>query len=140
MVEEKERWINMTEAAILIALLLHRPIGLVGTVYEMGGLSAVVVVEYESEFCITSYRKEKDGFSYGLFQLYDKCHEQYRDDLLLHIVYGVRFWRECMAKGKTIARAYSYFNSGNARTSIEKGREVQRKYDSLAKYIWRRMR
>ena len=155
----------MTEAALIIALLLNRPVGLVKTVYDMAGLSGVCVVEYESQFNEHAWCKEaRGGTSYGLFQLYDKYHPQYRDDLLLHLVYGAEFWKACLEKANggagrmvvnrplqgpcfkpmtsapSIAVAYSYFNSGNSRTSIIKGKAVEAKYNSLAMYLWRRTR
>jgi hypothetical protein len=132
----------MTECALLIALLLHRPPGLVSTVYEMAGLSGVCVVEYESQFNDHAFRREElGGTSYGLWQLYDRCHEQYRSDILLHIVAGVFFWSKCMEKGNgSIARAYSIYNSGSPTRSIEKGRAVARRYESWELYLWRRMR
>jgi hypothetical protein len=49
------------EAAMLIALLLGRPAGLVSTVYAMGGLDAVAVCEYESQFNPRAWRREREG-------------------------------------------------------------------------------
>jgi hypothetical protein len=148
------------EAALLIALLLGRPAGLVSTVYAMGGLDAVAVVYYESRFNERAWRREREGSSFGLFQLYDKYHEQYRDDLLLHIVTGVAFLEECKNGAAfpgvsitgpeqrnirsqprlSLARAYSIYNSGSPRRSIAKGREVEALRDGMAMYLWRRMR
>ena len=85
--------------ALLLAALLHRDPALVACVYDMGGLDAVVVVEYESQFNPRAWRREARGTSWGLFQLYSKCHEQYRDDPLLHIVAGVAFLKECEMRG-----------------------------------------
>jgi hypothetical protein len=131
----------VAEAALMIALLLHRPVGLVSTIYDVAGLSGVCVVEYESNFSVTACRREeKGGNSYGLWQLYSECHRQYRDDLLMHCVYGAEFWRACLAKGGTVARGYSLYNSGHPTRSIEKGRAVARRYESLAMYLWRRLR
>jgi hypothetical protein len=154
----------MTECALFIALLLGRPPGLVATVYEMAGLSGVVVCDYESQFNEKAWRREAEGTSWGLWQLYSKCHPQYRDDLLLHLAYGADFWNKCIARSGvcrkdegdhrlpttfgannppprfSIARAYSIYNSGSPTRSIEKGRAVQRRYESLAMYLWRRMR
>ena len=155
----------MIEAALMLAALLHRDPSLVACVYEMGGLDAVVVVEYESQFNPRAWRRETEGTSWGLFQLYSKCHKQYRDDLLLHIVAGVEFLKECeiRAEGQeactwasrmdpdgtntdasptahSLAIAYSIYNSGSPWKSIAKGRAVERKRDSLALYLWRRLR
>jgi hypothetical protein len=131
----------VTEAAFLIAMLLGRPTGLVTTVYEMAGLEGVCVVEYESHFNTRAWRREAaGGTSFGAWQLYDKFHPQYRDDLLLHLAYGAEFWKKCMEKGGTVARAYSIWNSGNTWTSIKKGKEVDRKVNSLAMYLYRHFR
>jgi hypothetical protein len=131
----------VAECALLIALLLHRPPGLVATVYEMAGLSGVVVCEYESQFCVTAWKREAmGGTSWGVWQLWSECHPQYRDDLLLHLVYGAEFWKVCLEKGGTVARGYSLYNSGSPWRSIDKGRAVARRYESLAMYLWRRLR
>jgi hypothetical protein len=159
----------VTEAALLIALLLHRPPGLVATVYDMAGLSGVVVCEYESQFCVTAWKKEAaGGSSYGVWQLWSECHTQFRDDLLLHLVYGAEFWKACLEKScrvsvqggctgrqrgrqvaggavrfgalPSIAVAYSIYNSGSPWRSIIKGRQVEAKYNSLSMYLWRRLR
>lgn len=169
----------MPEAALLIAMLLHRPVGLVSTVYDMAGLSGVCVVEYESQFNEKAWRREaRGGTSWGLWQLWSECHPQYRDDLLMHLVYGAEFWKACLEKANmsgvvrgtsirqttaelddqvigrphegcgngerhhsfSIARAYSIWNSGSPWRSIEKGKAVERKYNSLAMYLYRRMR
>jgi hypothetical protein len=155
----------MAEAALLIAMLLHRPPGLVATVYDMAGLSGVVVCEYESQFNERAWRREeRGGTSWGLWQLWSVCHPQYRDELLMHIVYGAEFWRKCLEKANgavyprpvslsvgtlrsgtvnaapSIAVAYSIWNSGSPWRSIEKGREVQRRYNSLAMFLWRHLR
>ena len=126
--------------ALLLASLLHRPSGLVDAVYQAGGLDSVSVVECESQFNEKAWRREPEGTSYGLFQLYSKYHEQYRDDLLLHIVAGVSFLAQCIAKGGSLARAYSIYNSGTTWKSIKQGREVERRRDSWAMYLWRHLR
>jgi hypothetical protein len=84
--------------ALLLAVLLHRPFGLVLTIYDVAGIDGVAVVEYESQFNDHACRVEPEGTSWGLFQLYSKYHKQYRDDLLLHIVEGASFWAECVDK------------------------------------------
>jgi hypothetical protein len=145
---------------MMLAIYLNAPIGLVSTVFDMGGIDAVCVVYYESRFNERAWRREREGSSWGLFQLYDKYHEQYRDDLLLHIVTGVAFLEECKNGAAfpgvsitgpeqrnirsqprlSLARAYSIYNSGSPRRSIAKGREVEALRDGMAMYLWRRMR
>jgi hypothetical protein len=131
----------MAEAALLVALLLHRPPELVAEVWWMAGLEGVAVVEYESQFNPRACRREEaGGTSWGLWQLWDHCHKQQRDNLLLHCGTGAMFWKRCLHSGGTVARGYSIYNSGSLWRSIEKGRAVQRKYESLRMYVWRRMR
>jgi hypothetical protein len=119
----------------LPTLALGRPTGLVENVYAMGGIDAVAVVEYESQFNPKAHRREYEGTSWGLFQLWSKCHKQYRHDLLLHMVAGLAFLEECKVKGRgNIAVSYSIYNSGGPRKSIDKGKKVQALRDRLA---WR---
>ena len=125
----------------LLAFALRAPIPLVQAVYDFSGLDGVCVVEYESRFHPNALRKEPHGTSYGLFQLYDKYHQQHRDDLMAHIATGAAFWEACMERThRDVARAYSLYNSGSSWKSIKKGFAVQHRRDSLALYLWRRMR
>src|SRR5271157_766489 len=88
----------MAEALMLAALLGRDPHS-VDAVWQAGGLDAVAVVECESHFNERALRREPRGHtSWGLFQIDDEFHPQYRDDLLLHIVEGVRFLNECKEK------------------------------------------
>jgi hypothetical protein len=124
------------EVVLLIAAYLSRPVGLVENVYAMGGMDSVAVCEYESHFNDRAWRREYEGTSWGLFQLWSKYHDQHRDDILLHIVAGVSFWQECKRKADgDIARGYSIWNSGSPRKSIAKGREVERLRDRLARRV-----
>ena len=132
----------MIAEAIMIATLLHRPPGLVDAIYQYAGLDGVTVVEFESQFNPEAHKREAlGGTSWGLWQLWSECHDQHRDELLWHIVAGAEFWAKCKAKAHgDIARAYSIYNSGSAWKSIEKGRQVERKRDSLYNYLWTRLR
>jgi hypothetical protein len=130
----------MTECALLLALLLHRPPALVASVYEAAGLDGVAVVECESQFNPRALRREPRGHtSWGLFQLDDEWHAQHRGDLLLHIVTGAAFLAQCK-RGVTFAQAVSLYNSGSVDGNLTWGRYVERRRDSLALYLWRRMR
>jgi hypothetical protein len=132
----------MIEAAMLLAFVLHRDPALVYAVYEAGGLDAVAVVECESQFCISAWRREPDGAtSYGLFQLDSKYHKQYRDDPMMHIVTGVSFLAECKQE-RTFAQSVAVYNGGArpGRYSVDWGRKVERKRNSLALFLWRRLR
>jgi hypothetical protein len=132
------------QAAVIAAMLaaaMNRPADLIAEVYWMSGLEGVAVVEYESQFNPRAYRREAaGGTSWGLWQLWDKCHKQYRDNLLLHCGTGASFWKACLRSGGTVERGYSLYNSGSPWRSIEKGKCVERKYNSLRMYLWRRMR
>jgi hypothetical protein len=128
--------------ALLLAAYLHRSPALVSTVFDMGGLDAVAVVECESNFNETARREEPGGTSYGLFQLYDRYHPQYRTDLLMHIVEGVRFLEECK-EGRTLAQAVSVYNGGKnpGEYSRRWGKRVERKRDELSRWLaWRELK
>ena len=114
--------------ALLLASFLHAPAGLIATVYDMGGIDAVAVVTFESQWNVRAWRVEVRGHtSFGLFQLDDEWHPQYRDDVLLHIATGVEFLGECKSvSGGSLARAFSIYNSGTSWRSIAKGREVEK--------------
>jgi hypothetical protein len=122
--------------ALILAIYLQAPVGLVSTIYDVAGIDGVAVVYYESQFNERACRRELRGHtSWGLWQLDDEWHEQYRDDLLLHIVRGTVKWKEdmCAASGN-ISVAYSIYNSGSPRKSIDKGKRVRALRDRLA---WR---
>ena len=129
--------VAVIDIALLLALALGRPVGLVSTVYDVAGIDGVALVEYESRFNERAVRREPRGFtSFGLFQLDSEWHPQWRDDLLLHIVEGASFWEACKAKaGGNIAVAFSWYNSGSPSKSIKKGLEVARLRDRLARRI-----
>jgi soluble lytic murein transglycosylase-like protein len=68
----------------------------------------------ESKFKKKSVNYNTNGSSdYGYFQLNDKWHNQYRDDINKHISYGISFLKWCLKteKGNVIA-ALSRYNSG----------------------------
>ena len=127
----------VTEVVLLLAMLMKRPPALVDAVFHSGGLECVAVVEMESNFSPRALRREPRGHtSYGLFQINDEWHPQYRYSLSAHIAEGVKIWRDC--PGDTVAIKVSHFNGGTfpGEYSIQWGQRVQRKYDSLAMYIW----
>lgn len=134
--------------AVWLAIYLHAPQGLVATVYDFAGLDGVAVVFMESRFVETARRREPQGESWGLFQLYDKFHPQYRDDLLLHIVTGVAFLNECKDIAPPwyqdvpgfFARAVAHYNGGThpGAYSWAWGRKVEAKRDELQRWLsWR---
>jgi hypothetical protein len=119
----------------MLALLLHRSPGLVSTVLEMGGIDAVAVVTCESQWNERAWRREPDGTSWGLFQLYDKFHRQYRDDLLLHIATGCEFLAECESEAPNFNEAVQLYNSGSLHGNPRWGAFVTRKRDWLSEMV-----
>jgi hypothetical protein len=121
-------------AALWLAAYLHAPLGPVKTVWELGGLDAVAVVTCESQWQEHAWRRESGHHtSWGLFQINDGYHRQYRDDLLMHIVTGVSFLNECKARTKTLAGAIVLYNG-----SYAWGLTVERKRDELVRWLlWR---
>ena len=124
-------------AALWLAAYLHASPMLVKSVFDAGGLDAVAVVTCESQWCEHAWRREPEYHtSYGLFQLNDGYHPQYRDDLLMHIVTGLEFLNECKAKTYTLARAVELYNG-----SYAWGVVVERKRDELVRWLrWRWIR
>lgn len=129
--------------AVLLAIYLHRPPALVEQVYRAGGLDAVAVVEMESNFILRAERREPRGHSsYGLWQLDDEWHPQYRNNLAAHVAYGARFLAECK-QGRTLAQAAAVYNGGSRPGAYSRawGAKVERKRDELARWLrWREVR
>jgi hypothetical protein len=126
----------LSHVAVLLALLLHQSPGIVSTVLDMGGIDAVAVVTCESQWNERAWRREPDGSSWGLFQLYDKFHPQYRDDLLLHIATGCEFLDKCKAEAHgNFREAVSLYNSGTLYGNPKWAKYVERKRDWLAEMI-----
>jgi len=87
----------MNVAIVLISLALHRPQPLVARVYDAAPVDPVLacaVVETESWFKPTAWHANRDkagkvwSTDYGLYQLCDAFHPQYRNDLYAHVRYG----------------------------------------------------
>jgi soluble lytic murein transglycosylase-like protein len=105
---------------ILLARLVSAPlprVELVMEAAERAGVDpslAVALVAVESRFRVDACRREWDGTtSYGLFQINDGWHPQYRGDLIAHCNYGARYLAECLARDKGSRPAgLSRYNSG----------------------------
>ena len=124
--------------ALLLAAYLHRPLFLVEKVYSEGGVDAVAVVEMESRFNPRAWRREPRGHSsWGLFQIDNEWHSQYRGDLDAHIAEGVRILREC-EMGGTFSEAIARYNGGtnHGAYSIAWGKQVEAKRDELSRWLW----
>jgi hypothetical protein len=122
----------MLAEAVLIASLLHRPLYLVDAVYNAGGVDATALVECESHFNAHAWRREIRGHSsWGLFQLDDEYHPQWRDNVLRHIAEGVLFLDDCKAKAPRLRYAVMLYNG-----SLAWGIEVERKRDYIVRWIW----
>ncbi len=128
-----------------LCIYLHAPQYLVEKVYLRGGLDDVAVVTMESQWNPHAFRYERDrsgkiiGTSYGLQQLFDKCHSQYRNDIDAHIAEGVRWLMKC-EQGNDFERAVSMYNSGSPAGNLAWGHLVNAKRDELARWIhWRQI-
>jgi hypothetical protein len=127
--------------ALLLAILLGAPPDLVTAVYDISGIDGVAVVWCESQFKKTAVRREPGGTSFGLWQLYDRFHDQHRDYLWAHIESGAQFLAECKEKaGGNYVKAVSLYNSGSMTKSRKWGERVKRERDGLAHYLWLRLR
>ena len=133
--------------ALILAAYLHRPPVMVEMIYAAGGTDAVAVVECESQFNPQAFRYEKNrsgriiGTSWGLFQLFDRYHAQWRYDLGRHIAEGAAFLAECEAKTHgDFAAAVSLYNSGSPSKALAWGRHVARVRDDLAHWLWMALR
>jgi hypothetical protein len=130
----------MLEAMLLATLLNVSPV-LVDKVYRAAGIDGVAVVWCESSFNPKSCRREPDGTSYGLWQLYDKYHAQFREDVEAHIYAGAAFLARCKEKaGGNFVKAVSIYNSGSPTRSQKWGKRVVGVRDALAHYLWFRLR
>jgi len=137
--------------AILLALYLHAPVGLVTVIYDTSGLDGVALVWCESRFNPRALRREPRGHtSFGLFQLDDEYHKQYRGNLTAHIAEGERFLEECKGgreRHSTVSPAGGR-SGGHAPSlslavaryngSLAWGLIVEAKRDELARWLaWR---
>ncbi len=93
--------------ALLVARILCRPADLVWLVYQKAEYSvdpvvACATVEFESWFNPHAFRLERDkrgkviGTSWGLWQICDRWHPQFRENLGLHCWYGAAYLAWCI--------------------------------------------
>ena len=133
----------MIEAALILAIFLHRPPIFVEAVFEESGIDGVAVVEMESQFNPHAFNWEPRGFnSYGLFQIDSEWHNQYRNDLAGHIEEGSIILAECKAKAPgDVARAVAIYNGGDnpGAKAREWGAKVKRERDALSQYLFLRL-
>jgi hypothetical protein len=132
----------MIECALILATLLHRSPSLIEKVYQSAGLDGVSVVWCESRFVKTALREEPRGHtSWGLFQLNNEWHPQYRNNLNLHIAIGASFLADCK-RGRSFRDAVAVYNGGPKPKaySIRWGKKVEKKRDNFALYLWRHLR
>jgi hypothetical protein len=131
----------MIECALLLAAYLNASPVLVGLVYSEAGLDGVAVVCEESHFDPRAERVEPEGTSWGLWQLYDRYHDQHRGDIIAHNIAGAAFLAECKARGgHDLATAVSWYNAWHPTRSLEWGRRVQARRDDLAHWLWLKLR
>jgi hypothetical protein len=135
----------MLSVILLMATFLHHPASLVQKVYDVGGINLVTNVEMESNFKPTVVRNEGHGWnSYGLGQICNHYHSQYRNNLQKHIEESNRILLDGMrvAKGN-FAVAVAHYNGGTHPTaySFRWGKKVEKKKMQILYYIaWRNMR
>jgi hypothetical protein len=147
--EGEEDDLEREEVTLLLALALslNAPPSLVDIAFEMaesGGISGFdlcVMIDCESQFEEEAIRREKDGTSYGLGQLYDKYHEQFRGDVILHLVETIRTFRDD-CPGNCLSERVAHYNGGiyPKRAAKAWGRYVERRRDSKLLEVWRRVR
>ena len=135
----------MIPAAALLACFLHLTgpkAELVEKVWLAGGVDAVAMVWMESRFDPQAERIERDkqgrmiGTSFGLYQLFDKYHPQWRGDLMRHIAGGQLFLDECKARTPNLRWAVARYNG-----SLAWGIRVEAERDELVRWLsWRALR
>ncbi len=130
-----------------LCVYLHASQYLVEKVYLRGGLDDVAVVTMESQWNPHAFRYERDrhgkiiGTSYGLQQLFDRYHPQYRNDLDAHIREGVDWLSDCKmveTVGLDFSDAVAIYNGGwqPGKDARSWGLKVQAKRDELARWLW----
>ena len=111
--------------ALFIAGFLGRDPALVWLVWEKAQYSvdpiiAIALVEEESWFNPRAVRLERDsrgrviGTSWGLYQLCDRWHYQFRDNLPLHCWYGAAYLAWCIhVERGDVRRGLTRYNGAN---------------------------
>ena len=130
----------MIPAAALLACFLHLTgpkAELVEKVWLAGGVDAVALVWMESNFNPRAWRREPRGHtSFGLFQIDDEYHPQWRGDLMRHIAEGQLFLDECKARTPNLRWAVARYNG-----SLAWGIRVEAERDELVRWLsWRALR
>lgn len=125
----------------MAAFLHHSPV-LIQKVYDVGGVDLVANVEMESNFKPWVVRNEGHGWnSFGLCQLNNHYHPQYRNDLKKHLEEGNKILLDCLRKAKgNFALAIAHYNGGThpPAYSIRWGLKVKEKLRQICYYIvWR---
>jgi soluble lytic murein transglycosylase-like protein len=114
---------------------------LVTAVYDIAGLDGIAVVWCESRFNPKAQRREPGGTSWGLWQLYDRYHDQHRDYLWAHIESGAAFLATCKERaGGDYVKAVSLYNSGSMTKSRKWGERVKRERDRLEWWLLIKLR
>ena len=132
----------MLNIVLLMATFLHHPVWLVEKAYNVGGINLVTNVEMESNFRPNVVRNEGRGWnSFGLCQLNNHYHPQYRNNLRKHLEEGNKFLLDCMKVAKNnFAVAIAHYNGGThpPKVSYDWGKKVEKKRTQILHYIeWR---
>ena len=135
----------MLSVVVLMATFLHHPVWLVQKAYDVGGINLVTNFEMESTFNPNAERDEGHGWnSYGLGQINNHYHKQYRNNLQKHIEEAnniLLYWMKIAKNNFPIAIAH--YNGGTypPEYSFKWGRKVAEKKRQILYYIaWRQMR
>lgn len=95
---------------------------------EIDYLLMFALVAEESSFRQYAININKDNSKdFGYFQLNDRWHPQFKNDVEQHIEYGINFFKWCLrVEEDNIERALSRYNSGrpNSRSGLEYAQRV----------------
>ena len=107
----------------IIAMTLHRPVDRVNLIYTYAPIEKVfncAIVEGESRFNPKALNKNiKNGIilstDWGYYQLNDRHHPQFRDDIKAHVEYGSDFVTRLIMEAKgNYRKALRGYNAGHA--------------------------
>ncbi len=136
----------VSQCALILSLLLHAPVDLVTTAYEMAGddgLEIVAIISCENPaWDVNAVVYEPNGgTSAGLGMLHEFWHPQYRGDVIMNLVETIRTYRED-CPGVTLAERVSHYNGGTNPGEYSKawGLKVQSRRDAMLMYLWHRLR
>jgi len=107
----------MSPAILLIAMTLHRPVGLVASIYNSTPANPVLAcstVEWESRYDWTAVHENPDGsHDWRYWQINDKWHNPYAYDKKKHIAAGAKIMTDDLKRAHgDVWTALHYWNHG----------------------------